>query len=361
VSPHAGAAACRIVTCLALSWAACTTITTMGATFCVQDSAGFEAALATAATNGQDDFIKLAPGIYTPTGTSFAFSSSDLHGLSIAGGFGTGPGLPLCGAPLEGSQWTILDGAGVKSLLNVAVGGASAAPVYVRGLTIQHGVKTAGSDPLLISGYAEWTGDVILENVLVRANQSNLFVASLGSNGHIIVRGSAFVGNTSANFAGGAISLISNRQGTGIGVIFNSNTVAGNVVQQGSSRAGLAISGTGQGDVRIANNIFWNNGGGDLNVSVQATVYLDHDDIGSRSIGPSVTVVETSSFNTDPQFELPQGFRLKSTSPLRDSGAPSPIGGTLATDIEGMQRAVFGGVDIGAYEIQDRIFANDFE
>jgi len=139
------------------------------ATFCVHDGVELEAALASASTNGQDDNIKLAPGAYTPSGASFAYHSSDLHGLTISGGYAAPPGSPPCGIFLGGAQWSVLDGAGSKRLLDTFVQGASAAPAFVHDLSLAHGAADS-SAVLNMSGSSDWTGDLILENVSVHAN-----------------------------------------------------------------------------------------------------------------------------------------------------------------------------------------------
>ncbi len=331
------------------------------ATFCVHNGAELEAALATASTNNLDDNIKLAPGTYTPSYERFIFASNDLHGLAISGGYATAPGAPPCSTFLGGAQWSVLDGAGSKRVLQIYNAGASAAPVFVHDLTLANGTSIDTNPPILILGTSEWAGDVTIENVSVRGNHTSLVIAQIGTNGHIIVRGSEFVGNTSTEGSGVVLALLSNRPLSGASIMFNNNTVAGNSVPASSARAGVLFNGSGPGDVRIANSIVWNNGGADISLTTSGTIYLDHNDIGSRSVGGGVIVNETGSYNVDPHFVSAGDRHLHSASPLRDAGVASPIGGVGSADVEGYARVVFGGVDVGAYEIQDRIFKDGFE
>lgn len=331
------------------------------ATFCVHNGAELEAALATASTNNLDDNIKLTPGTYTPSNERFIFASNDLHGLAISGGYATAPGATPCSTFLGGAQWSVLDGAGSKRVLEIYTAGASAAPVFVHDLTLANGISISTEAPILIGGDNQWTGDVIVENVSVRGNHTSFAIAQIGTKGHLIVRSSEFVGNTSTEGGGIVLALLSNRPLSGASIMFNNNTVAGNSVPASSNRAGVTFSGNGPGDVRIANNIVWNNGGTDMSLTTSGTIYLDHNDIGSRSVGGGVIVDETGSYNVDPHFVSAGDGHLHSASPLRDAGVASPIGGVGSADVEGNARVVFGGVDLGAYEIQDRIFKDGFD
>lgn len=341
--------------------AACLSMPAFGAQFCVHNSAELTTALATASTNGEDDNIKLAPGIYTPGSGGFQFHSSDLHGLAMGGGFDTPLGGVPCSLPLGGAQWSVLDGAGSNRLLDIALTGASAAPVFLHDLTLRNGNSIADSSPVGVTGAAEWNGNVVIENISVRDNHTAFSIAQVAANGLIFVRSSEFVGNTSTSPFGLVLGVVSNRSGSGTGVFFNNNTVAGNTVPASSDHAGVSFSGIGSGDVRVANSILWNNGGADIRLGVSGTVYLDHNDIGLRMVGSGVVVNDIVPYNVDPLFVSADDMRLMSTSPLRDAGVTPPIGGAGNTDVGGDPRVVFGGIDLGAYEIQDRIFKNGFE
>jgi len=113
--------------------------------------------------------------------------------------------------------------------------------------------------------------------------------------------------------------------------------------------------------VHIANSIVWGNGGTDLSLTPSGAVILDHDDIGTRAVGGGVVVTDTSPYLVDPHFVALHDLRLRADSPLRDAGHTAPIGGSGGTDVDGEARVVFGIVDIGAHEVQDRIFDEGFD
>ena len=332
------------------------------ATFCVHNGSELQAALDTASANNQDDFIKLSPGTFTPVASGFIFSSPDPHGLTIGGGFDTPANSPPCSIQLNGSQWSVLDGGGSKRVLDIRMGSASAAPVFVKNVTLSNGISVATVGPVYVRGSVDWNGDVIIEDVSVRGNHSTFFVAQFASNGgRIFMRSSEFVGNTSDAANGEILALVSNRNGSGPNILFNNNSVAGNSVPSSSTQAGLSLDGSGSGDLRVANNILWNNGGTDLSLSPSGAVYLDSNDIGSIAAGGGVIVNETNTLHVDPQFVAAGDYRLAVNSPLRDAGLTAPIGGVGATDVLGEVRVQFSAIDVGAHEVQDRIFKDGFD
>lgn len=327
------------------------------ATFCVGDSTGLESALQTAQANGEDDFIQLAPGTYVPSTDRFQYASSENLGLTISGGFVAAPGMPPCSLQLQGAQWTKLDGAGSKIALAVSMSGTSGS-VQVDDLTIQNGVSIGFSSPVNIAGASGWTGDVTLDRVIVRNNHAAFVVAGLSSDkGIVTVRNSAFVDNASSDASGVVLALVSNHPAPGIAVVFDSNTVARNSVPATSVRAGISVSGsTG---VQMTNNIVWDNGGTDVRLSQGGNAELDHNDIGS--VGGNGVVTTTNAFNVDPQFAGPLDAQLAPTSPLRDVGLDPVSEDVGVWDAIGAERIVFGTIDVGAYEVQDTIFADGFE
>ena len=326
------------------------------ATFCVSDSVGLESALQTAQTNGEDDFIQLAPGTYVPSADRFQYASSENQSLTISGGFATASGMPPCSLQLQGAQWTRLDGAGSKIPLSVSMTGTSGS-VQVDDLTVQNGAAVGFVPPLNISGAGGWTGDITLDRVVVRNNQTTFAVASLGTDGGIVrVRNSAFFDNASSDATGIVVALLSNHAPPGMAILFDSNTVARNGVPATSTRAGVNVS--GMAGVELTNNIVWDNGGTDVRLSQGGSAQLDHNDIGS--VGTNGVVTTTNPFHVDPKFAGPLDAQLAPTSPLRDVGL-NPLSEDLGLwDAIGAARIVFGTIDVGAYEVQDVIFADGF-
>lgn len=329
------------------------------ATFCVGDTAALESALQAAQANGEDDVIRIAPGTYTPTGTRFQYSSAENHTLEIGGGFDTDAGLPPCSLQRHGAQWTHLDGAGSKVLLEVSMSGSSGS-VHVHDLTVENGASVDFSPPLHIAGPAGWGGDVSLDNVLVRNNTTGFVIANIGSEGIVSVRNSAFIDNVSIGGTGVILALLSNHAGSGTGVVLENVTVARNSVPPTSTRAGISIF-TASASVAIVNSIVWNNGGTDLNLGQSGEAGLDHDDIGSLFGGGVAQSVVTSPFHVDPMFANAIDAQLNPDSPLRDVGLDSISEDLGLYDVVGAPRTVFDLIDVGAYELQDGIFTDGFD
>ena len=70
----------------------------------------------------------------------------------------------------------------------------------------------------------------------------------------------------------------------------------------------------------------------------------------------------SGDIDQDPKFIDPAhgNYRLMGNSPARDAGENSPPGTTRNVDLDGNPRVVFGTVDMGAYEVQQEIFADGF-
>ena len=79
-----------------------------GAEFCVTNAAELQNALSTAATNGQDDTIKVVQGTYSG---NFEYNSGKGHSITLLGGYYTG-----CTSRVVDPANTVLDGHG-RSLL----------------------------------------------------------------------------------------------------------------------------------------------------------------------------------------------------------------------------------------------------
>jgi hypothetical protein len=316
------------------------------ATFCVKDAQELEAALTLAQANGEDDVIQVQAGVFTPSAASFTYQSDEAHSLTIAGGYFTLPENAACAFQLSGADYTRIDGAGTKAPLYIDVTAAESS-VIVSNLTVQNAVSVASVPPLRLVG----AGSVALENVVVRARQVDSHAAQVGStNGHVQVRNCAFVDNSSMASLASAV-LVSANAGLTPAVVFNNNTVAANV-----GMAGALF--TGSGDTTIANNVLWDNGGTDLIADGSGSNDLSNNDYGTRT-GTSTT--DINALHVDPKFLAPGDFRLRTDSLLRDSGDNNALGGIGSSDAGGGERVVFGTVDIGAYEVPDRIFQDGFE
>ncbi|MEO6687625.1 MAG: choice-of-anchor Q domain-containing protein [Dokdonella sp.] len=311
------------------------------ATFCVKDALALKIALTNAQANGEDDVIQMQTGTFTPSGASFVYQSSEAHSLTIVGGFNVG-----CALGLIGADYTKIDGAGVKAPLSIDATAAEAS-VSISNLTLQNAVSVGAAAPLHLAGM----GGVGVENVIVRANQVDGFAADLSSsNGSVQIRNSVFVDNTAIGDLAGAVGVFSSA-GLDPAIVFNNNTIAANVGMVGALVAG-------SGNATISNNALWNNGGTDL-VSIGSGLRdLTNNDYSTRS---GNTNTDINALHVDPLFMAAGDFRLRANSLLRDAGDNGVIGGIGMWDASGQARLISTSVDIGAYEVPDVIFQDDFE
>lgn len=229
-------------------------------------------------------------------------------------------------------------------------------------MTFRNGVSLANDSPVGI-GIGGYTGAVTLDRVVVSGNVTAVSAIFVGTAGPVTVRNSVFVDNeiTPGYANPPAMQFESyNPNGSSGGLVFNGNTVAGNIslIAGGNARAVLSVM---DGPLNLANNIFWGNTNIDVVVDAEGVVSANvgRNDFGvAQFFGLSDDGGNYS--NVDPLFMGADDYRLMPTSPLRDSGNNVAVGGVGSYDAAGGTRIV-GQIDIGAYEVQDRIFKNGFD
>ncbi len=311
------------------------------ATFCVKDALSLKIALTNAQANGEDDVIQIQAGTFTPSAASFVYQSSEAHSLAIAGGYAAG-----CSAQALGAQFTNIDGGGTKAPLFVAAT-ASEASIVISNLTVQNGASVSSIAPLHVAS----AGAAGIENVVVRANQVDSFAAQISSSGgEIQIRNSVFVDNTAIGDFASAVGVSANA-GLDPAIVLNNNTIAANVGMVGALLAG-------SGNATISNNVVWANGGTDLVSIGTGARDLTNNDYGTRSGNAGTDI---NALHVDPNFMAVGDFRLRANSPLRDAGDNGVVGGIGMWDASGHERVISTIVDIGAYEVPDLIFRDDFE
>ncbi len=322
------------------------------ATFCVKDSQSFQLALDTALNNGENDNIRVQEGFYTPQ-SLLDFETSEAQSIVIEGGYQEDMGV-ACGNRVKRPNLTILDGSDVRPVLRIRQSGA-VGDITIRDLTIQHGLAVDEIPALFLGGYAPWGGKLTVERVVIRANRSDYSSAAMYSGGNqAIIRDVAFVNNET--LANHTAFIVASAPGP-VPVALTNLTVTGNrVFPVGSAAYGLGLFGEGAEFV-ASNNILWGNAGTDLRMD-NPGVSLANNDIGSYCCAPDSIV---GGISVDPGFLSSDDYRLSGNSPARDVGINNPAGGTGFYDTNGEQRIVFGTVDMGAYEIQDELFANGFD
>lgn len=327
------------------------------AVFCVDTEATAQAALDTARTNGQADYIKFESGVYAlASGLDYLtnLAGSDHKALILSGGFNAG-----CSAR-TGS--TFLDGQDLVQPLRLSFTGADA--VYVNHLTLFRGMTEPNSfygGNMQVYMYDQAGGaTLVIDSVRfllgnAETNTGGLYVTGWGE---VVVENSLFFGNTAAQSPAASINL----NGP---LYFTNNTVTANTVEAADPRPIVYAYAHGASHFWFSNNIIWGNDNASLDLSLfnDGLYDLVSNDIGSYSSIP-LGAASGGNVSVDPQFDgcgfLCFDTPLKRSSPLVDAGNDAPPGGLPATDPLGVPRIVGPHVDIGAYEL-DRLFEDGFQ
>lgn len=358
------------------------------AVFCVASAAELRAALATAATNGAADAVRLRTGTYVkrlpgmPVGeTSVPFQHFGTETLSLSGGW-YGPN-GSCTQQYDDPALTVLDGDYDGIVLAINVSGL--ASVTVSNLSVTHGgfgglFPEDSSSAITLSISEAANGAIKLSqmrivNSLGRAFQSAVGLNAVISSGSLDLQNNLFLGNAQIHQtegAGGAAIRIQ----SGI-VRINNNSFIDNATSSpytgSSGRAAGALHITrGGGQVHLANNLFENNQvdvfgtpqehGLSLRSLVAAAGFsLLNNHLGRVAPSYPASVLAANSGNGvgDPMLAA-SGMPLLG-SPLVDSGLSAPAGGTGTHDLIGQPRNAGGGVDRGALELLPALLSDGFE
>lgn len=327
------------------------------AVFCVGTVDALRAALAEAGGNGQDDVVQLREGEYA-VDQMLDYTGTDGHDLTLTGGYRAPIGGGACLRVNYDPAGTVLDGQGTGPILRLLATSAGG-DLVLRGLSFRNGIASDSFHAVGVFGGAGWTGGLLVEQNrfehLTGSGQARRAVHLGTGTDRLIVRSNVFFDNV-----GGAANA------TPI-VLFNAsaqrawvhhNTVTGNRTpdEHPHSIGGLGLDG-GSADWSLANNIVWGNSGRDLHA--QGTMLLRHNVFGVLTGTPETG--SSGNQSIDPGFAGADDLRLRGNSPLRDNGAILDVE-------EGGSRDAWGGVrvhnyaaDIGAFEIQESIFADGFQ
>jgi hypothetical protein len=246
---------------LVLACLACLTGEIFGAEYCVNDEIGLQAALDDAATNGEDDLVKLEQGTYAG---NFSYISSQGHSITILGGYTSG-----CGSrgldPLD----TVIDGGDTERVLYIH--NSNGGDITVDGLTIQGGNSSASGGGIyaVCSSSAVKAGDITVTNNILSGNYAantggGLYAQSYstsGTAGNVTVTDNTITGNTAENyFGGGASSSSYSDSGTAGNVIFRDNIFSWNNAMSGGGITAYSHSNSGTaGNVTLTNNVITGN------------------------------------------------------------------------------------------------------
>ena len=266
--------------------------------FCVGTADGLQHALNVAATNGQNNTIKVRAGTYlTPDGGFQYWQNAGNGNLVIEGGWSAG-----CTSQTEDASLTVIDGGDEHPLLVGEAFANSTSNVIVRYVDLYDGITQRGFSPIDIETEA---GDARIENCRIRNNFSlstDVGVVRLGSYGGGDVY---FLDNVVAdNFAREASNLLYFT--SHVRVFVNNNTITANLFgTNAESVDGLVLVNYGD----FANNIIWNNTASYPEISSGTLPVLVDNDI--DLIGAQIHSSSHGNINADPRFVSATNRRLR--------------------------------------------------
>ena len=332
------------------------------AQFCVGTSAELQQALDTSVTNGESNDIRVVIGLHVapPNGFVYLDSSTAPRSLRISGGW-----IPVlfnpCGTRSGAALDTRISGNDLARAMLIRPGEQT--DLIVEGLTFEDGMLEGQPDGrgagLWVQATSASTGDVTIRDNIFRRNRADTFGGGLeaGGAGAFTIRNNLFIANSACSNA--AASLTANSL---VPTFVINNTVVYNFLRADCSGGSGGLRIGGSAEVLIANNIFWDNQAIDLALQTPNAILVANDYLVLSGTPPASSSMNVS---VDPLFDFPvQGFRPSADSPLIDLGVmpqPGDAWQLSALDLDGRQRVLGSAVDLGAYELSDRIFEDGFE
>ena len=202
----------------------------------------------------------------------------------------------------------------------------------------------------IINGNAASGGGILCEqssplisNCVLRENLADDGAGLYCYQSSAVVRNCSIIDNVSLRDGGGVCV------GDGSGVAIINCTIAGNSAE---NNGGGIYGGGLLSDVTVSNCVIWGNVGGELTPGESCIMTASYSDVRGGWEG-------AGNIDDDPLFVEPNegDYRLPVCSPCVDVGDPNFAGEPNETDIDGNQRVMGGGVDMGAYESPEAIEA----
>jgi hypothetical protein len=326
------------------------------AIFCVGNETALDDALFAAETNGVDDEIRIRSGliVHQEQGSiAFRSAMNGNESLSISGGWSGSSG--QCTTQTANPALTVLDGNEDARVLDIVRPASSSGSFSVRNLTLRRGRNSEYGACLYLFGIDETvSGDNLIENLVVTGCTDGLGagIAMNPRQGPTTMRNVVLRDNTGPFVAALYVRAETTLYLSNLTVVDNVATLPSTAVLLETAQAGAMF---------VSNSLFWNNvGGGSAFNQVEldgANVTLVRNLYGS--LGGTPSALSNSNLRVDPRLAA-DGIRLRPSSPARDAGTNSPLGGAAALDLDGKPRVQGGRIDLGAYEIPV-VFRSGFE
>lgn len=320
--------------------------------YCVNTVEQLIFALDDAGSNGVSDRILLTAGPFQVPNEGLEYSSP-LHGesISLEGGYG-----PQCSTHSNALK-SVIDGSDSTYFYALSIQ-AEASAVTISNLLIRN-FTTSNSlaAALAVSGNgidATLDGNVLFLNRGV--TRSALVVT--GFEATVRMRDNIIAGNQSTN----EVVLIKGVDPTlpMAQCEITNNTFVSNSANLANQNASFQVLDCDH--AFIANNVFWNNEGIDLQLADDSSgdYQLVNNDIEEMLFPQNLNLSQDANISTDPGFEPGLlNYLPGPTSPLLDAGiAISPVN---QLDFVGKARVSGSRIDMGAIERQVDVFANGFE
>ena len=316
------------------------------AVFPVSTVADLEAALLTAAVNGDDDTLNIAPGIYNIT-ASLSYDSHEDKSISLHGYGGE----------------VIINGEGISQRILFMRTYTHNADITISGVKFKNGYAQEGDNGAgVFINIAR--ADLVIENSQIIdcfaaafyfTNNGGGAYITAGIDANVLVRNCVISGNKAKGLGGGMYLNITN--GT---LSFINNTVVNNrnntSVVEGGGGVYLRLY-FDVAEARFYNNILWGNeiahGNGDLYIEDNgdflldgnlnaATVKVYNNDYNQLDYNLGTSLTLANNINRDPQ--LSTDFHMTVTSFCVDAGTSTAPNISLR-DLEGESRSHDGNCD----------------
>lgn len=329
----------------------------IAATFCATTPAQLQAALGSAAGNGEHDQVRVRAGSYDVSNVDLVYdpATQEDFDLEISGGWTPFFQNP-CGQQVAREPWqTTLDGNSQGRILRLSIDEGQA-DVSVRllafvdglvdpglggGLSIAYGTDATGSVTVERNAFllnaADQASGLSVQGASLQKITNNLFLFNQGSS-----RAAAYLTTTQP-----------------LGVSFTNNTVIGHS-HSNSNQPTVSIA---AGRVLFANNNFWDNDGYDFSAGANGDRFVYNNNY--ESFPAKGGEILEGNLSVEPEYQA--GFFNYTPvrdSPLVDAGreppASTPLWDLTEVDLRGDARLVGPHVDMGAFE-NETILADGFD